>query len=120
VSGSFRGGVGHTQTYSELPNLWRGAVRWPRIHRRGGILSKEQRLRAYLVAFALTALIIGLPLFFAGEVRIGCTVTNSGGTTRYTDCGGADALVLGGEILIVASIILFAASFIPNEQSRYK
>jgi hypothetical protein len=77
-------------------------------------------MRAYLVAFGLTTLIIGLPLFFAGYVHVGCSVSSSGGTTMYSNCGGANELELGGGILIVAAVIFFAASFIPNDQSRYK
>jgi hypothetical protein len=74
-------------------------------------------VRAYFIAFALTALVVGLPVLFAGEVRIGCTVTDRGSTTTYSDCGGADALVLGGEILVVAAAIFFAASFVPVKSS---
>ncbi|HEV8050768.1 MAG TPA: hypothetical protein VGP88_09285 [Thermoplasmata archaeon] len=77
-------------------------------------------MRAYLIAFGLTALIIGLPLLLAGEVGIGCTVTQHGGSTTYSDCGGAQSLIFGGVVLIVAAAILIAASFIPNDRSRYK
>ncbi|HXQ48905.1 MAG TPA: hypothetical protein VN842_03910 [Thermoplasmata archaeon] len=70
-------------------------------------------MRAYLIAFGLTALIIGLPLLVAGEVGIGCTVTQQNGATVYSDCGGAQALVLGGTVLIVAAAIFFAGSFVP-------
>jgi hypothetical protein len=77
-------------------------------------------MRAYFIALGLTTLFLGIPLLFAGEVRIGCTVSTQGGSTTYSNCGGADELVLGGEILVVAGIIFFAASFIPNDQSRYK
>jgi hypothetical protein len=77
-------------------------------------------LRAYLVAFGLTALFIGLPLLFAGYVRVGCTVTMMGGNAVYSNCGGANALELAGGVLVVAALIFFAASFVPSEQSRYK
>jgi hypothetical protein len=75
-------------------------------------------MRAYLVAFGLTALFIGLPLLLAGEVGIGCTVTSQGGHATYSDCGGAQALVLGGEILVVAAVAFFVGSVIPNRQGN--
>ena len=53
-------------------------------------------MRAYLIAFGLTALVIGLPLLLSGEVGIGCTVTNHGGTTTYSDCAGAHSPHRGG------------------------
>jgi hypothetical protein len=77
-------------------------------------------VRAYLIALGLTALVIGLPLLLAGEVGIGCTVTQHGGTTVYSSCGGAQSLVLGGAILVVAAAILIAASFVPSTGSQYK
>jgi hypothetical protein len=77
-------------------------------------------MRAYLVALGLTALFIGLPLFFAGYVRIGCTVSTSGGSTTFSNCGGADSLELIGAVLVVVALVFFAASFVPNDQSRYK
>jgi hypothetical protein len=77
-------------------------------------------VRAYLIAFGLTALIIGLPLLLSGEVGIGCTVTNHGGTTTYTNCGGAQALILGGEILVVAAVLFFVGAVIPANRSQYK
>jgi hypothetical protein len=70
-------------------------------------------VRAYLIAFGLTALIIGLPLLLAGEVGIGCTVTDQGGRATYSDCGGAQALVVGGEILVVVAVALFLGSVLP-------
>ena len=77
-------------------------------------------MRAYLVAFGLTTLIVGLPLLFAGYVHVGCSVSTSGGSAVYTNCGGADALELGGAVLVIIAFIFFAASFVPNDQSRYK
>jgi hypothetical protein len=77
-------------------------------------------MRAYLIALGLTTLIIGLPLTLAGYEHVGCTVTDSGGDTNYSNCGGAADLEWGGIVLIVAAVIFFAASFVPNEQSRYK
>ena len=44
----------------------------------------------------------------------------TGGNAFYSDCGGADALELGGAILVVLAVIFFAASFVPSDQSRYK
>ncbi|MCI4327785.1 MAG: hypothetical protein L3K16_09195 [Thermoplasmata archaeon] len=76
-------------------------------------------MRAYLIAIGLTALILGLPLLLAGEVGIGCTVTNHGGTTVYSDCGGAQSLIFGGAVLIIAAVVCIIASFVPNTQSRY-
>ena len=76
-------------------------------------------MRAYLLAFGLTALVIGLPLLLMGEVGIGCTVTNHGGTPAYSDCGGAQSLILGGEILVIAAAIFLIGSFVPNAQSQY-
>jgi len=77
-------------------------------------------LGAYLLAFALTAVILGLPLFFAGYVHIGCTVSTSGGQTEFSNCSGANSLEFGGAVLVVAALVLFAASFVPNDKSRYK
>jgi hypothetical protein len=77
-------------------------------------------VRAYFIALGLTAVILGLPLFFAGYVHIGCTVTTSGGNPVYSNCGGADDLVWGGGILVLAGLIFFGLSFVPNDQSRYK
>jgi hypothetical protein len=77
-------------------------------------------IRAYLVAFSLVALVVGLPILLAGLVRIGCTVTSTGGTTMYSNCGGADALEWAGAALLVASLLLFAASFVPVHKSDYK
>ncbi|MCI4366973.1 MAG: hypothetical protein L3K08_04395 [Thermoplasmata archaeon] len=77
-------------------------------------------MRVYLIALALTALVIGLPLLFAGTVDIGCTVTDHGSSTVYSNCSGAQSLVLGGEVLIVVAVLLFAGSCIPNAQARYK
>jgi len=77
-------------------------------------------MRAYLVALGITALVLGLPLLFAGEVGIGCTVTTHGGSTTYSDCSGAQTLVLGGGLLVLAGVIFFAGSFVPNAESRYK
>jgi hypothetical protein len=77
-------------------------------------------MRAYLVALGLTALILGVPLFFAGYVHVGCTVSGPSSNPVFTDCSGANNLELGGVILIVAAVVFFAASFVPNDQSRYK
>ncbi|MCI4321655.1 MAG: hypothetical protein L3K18_02345 [Thermoplasmata archaeon] len=77
-------------------------------------------MRAYLLAMGLTALFLGLPLFFAGYVHIGCTVSTSEGTTQFSNCSGANSLEFGGGLLVVAALVLFGASFVPNEQSRYK
>jgi hypothetical protein len=76
-------------------------------------------VRAYLIAIGLTALFLGLPLLLAGEVGVGCTVTDHGGTPVYSDCGGAQALIQGGAILAVAGVVSIIASFVPNSQSRY-
>jgi hypothetical protein len=77
-------------------------------------------VRAYLLAFGLTTLIIGLPLLAAGELGIGCTVTDRGSNVEYSDCGGAQTLVLGGEILVLAAAVFFVGSFVPSAESRYK
>jgi hypothetical protein len=77
-------------------------------------------MRAYLVALGLATFFVGLPLLFAGYVHIGCSMTQSGGSTMYSNCGGANGLELAGGILVVVGLIFFAASFVPNNQSRYK
>jgi hypothetical protein len=77
-------------------------------------------MRAYLVAFGLTTLMLGLPLFFAGAVGIGCTVTVDGGVTNSSNCGGAQSLELGGGILVLAAVVFFAGSLVPSSESRYK
>jgi SNF family Na+-dependent transporter len=77
-------------------------------------------VRAYLIAFGLTALVIGLPLLLSGEVGIGCTVTNHGGTTTYSDCAGAHSLIVAGEIGVVAAVVLFIAAVIPSNRSQSK
>jgi hypothetical protein len=76
-------------------------------------------MRAYLLAFALTAFFLGLPLFFAGYVHIGCTVSTEGGQTTFSNCSGANSLEFGGAVLLVAAVVLLVASFVPNDQSRY-
>jgi predicted MFS family arabinose efflux permease len=77
-------------------------------------------VRAYFVALGLATLFVGLPLLIAGYVRVGCTVNSSGGTPVYTNCGGADALEFVGAILVVIAVLFVAASFVPNDRSRYK
>jgi hypothetical protein len=76
-------------------------------------------MRSYLLALGLTILVVGLFLWFAGSVHIGCTV---GGTTTnptFSNCGGAMDLELGGIILMVVAVILLAGSFVPDSTSRY-
>jgi len=77
-------------------------------------------VRAYLLAIGLATFFVGLPLLFAGYVRIGCTVSQSGGSTVYSNCGGANDLELIGAVLVVVAGVFLAASFVPNDQSRYK
>jgi hypothetical protein len=77
-------------------------------------------MRAYFIAIGLTALIIGVPLWFAGYEHIGCSVQTVGGMNVFTNCGGANDLVLGGAILALVGVVCLGLSFIPNDQSRYK
>jgi nucleoside recognition membrane protein YjiH len=77
-------------------------------------------VRAYLLAFGLTSLMIGLPLLLAGEVGIGCTVTTQGASTVYSDCAGAQSLIFGGAVLVVAAVVFFAGMFVPAAHSQYK
>jgi hypothetical protein len=77
-------------------------------------------VRAYLLALGLTTFFVGLPLLFAGYVRIGCAVSQSDGSTVYSNCGGANGLELVGGALIIVALFFFVASFVPNNQSRYK
>jgi hypothetical protein len=77
-------------------------------------------VRAYLLAFGLVALILGLFLLFAGYVHIGCTVGGTSSNPSFSSCGGATDLEIGGGILTVAAILMFIGSLVPDETSRYK
>jgi cytochrome c biogenesis factor len=74
-------------------------------------------VRGYLVAFGLVALVLGLFLLFAGYVHIGCTVGGTGSNPTFSNCGGAIDLEIGGVVLTVAAILLFAGSLVPYRSS---
>jgi hypothetical protein len=74
-------------------------------------------MRAYLVALGLATFFVGLPVLFAGYVGIGCSTTEAGGATTYSNCGGASGLELAGAVLIVLALIFFVAAFVPVGRS---
>ena len=61
---------------------------------------------------------LGLHLLFAVYGGVGCGVNSAGAVSP--NFGAAGSLELGGAILVVAAVIFFAGSLVPNEQSRYK
>ncbi|MCI4365302.1 MAG: hypothetical protein L3K10_04485 [Thermoplasmata archaeon] len=77
-------------------------------------------MRSYLLALGLTILVIGVFLWFAGSVHIGCTVGGSSMDPTFTDCAGATDLVLGGIALTIVAVVLLVGSLVPDSSSRYK
>jgi len=77
-------------------------------------------MRSYLLALGLTILVLGLFLWFAGSVHIGCTVNGSSMNPTFSNCGGATDLELGGIILTVIAVALLVGSLVPDSSSRYK
>ena len=77
-------------------------------------------MRAYLLAFGLVAIVLGLFLLFAGYVRIGCTVGGTDSNPTFSNCSGATDLEIGGAVLTIAAVLLFIGSFVPDRSSRYK
>jgi hypothetical protein len=77
-------------------------------------------MRSYLLAFGLTTLVLGLFLWFAGSVDIGCTVGGTSSNPTFSHCGGAADLVWGGVFLTVVAVALLVGSLVPDSSSRYK
>ena len=77
-------------------------------------------MRAYLLAFGLTTIMLGVFALFAGFVHIGCTVGGTGMNPTFSNCGGATDLEVAGVVLIVAAALMFVGSLVPDSTSRYK
>jgi hypothetical protein len=77
-------------------------------------------VRAYLLAFGLTTILIGLFLLFAGYVHIGCTVGGTSSNPTFSNCSGANDLEFGGAVLTIAAILMFIGAMVPDSTSRYK
>jgi hypothetical protein len=77
-------------------------------------------VRSYLLALGLTVIVIGLFLWFAGSVHIGCSVGGSSSNPTFSNCGGAMDLELVGAVLTVVAIALLLGSLVPDSSSRYK
>ncbi len=77
-------------------------------------------MRSYLLALGLPILILGLFLWFAGSVDIGCTVNGTSTNPTFSDCGGAIDLEFGGILLTLAAVVVLVASLVPDSSSRYK
>jgi hypothetical protein len=77
-------------------------------------------VRAYLLAFGLVSIMLGVFLLFAGYVHIGCTVGGTSTNPIFSNCGGATGLEIGGAILTVMALLFFVGSFVPESSSRYK
>ena len=74
-------------------------------------------MRAYLLAFGLTTIMLGAFALFAGYVRIGCTIGGTSANPTFSNCGGATDLEVAGVVLIIAAIIMFAGSLVPQKYS---
>jgi hypothetical protein len=77
-------------------------------------------MRSYLLALGLPFLILGLFLWFAGSVHIGCTVGGSSMNPTFSNCSGAADLVLGGIVIAAIGVVLLLGSLVPDSSSRYK
>jgi hypothetical protein len=77
-------------------------------------------VRAYLLAFGLTTIMIGVFLLFAGYVHIGCTVGGTGNNPTFSNCNGANDLLFGGAVLTIAAVVMFIGAMVPDSTSRYK
>jgi hypothetical protein len=77
-------------------------------------------VRAYLLAFGLATIVLGLFLLFAGSVNIGCTVGGTSANPTFSNCAGAFDLELVGAVLTVAAVLMFAGIFVPERRSSYK
>ncbi len=77
-------------------------------------------MRAYLLAIGLATIVLGLFLLFAGSVHIGCSVGGTASNPVFSNCSGATDLEIGGAIMTIAAIVMFAGGFVPDSSSRYK
>jgi hypothetical protein len=77
-------------------------------------------VRAYLLAFGLATIALGLFLLFAGYVHIGCTVGGTANDPVFSNCGGATDLEIAGAVLTTAAVLMFAAGAVPESTSRVK
>jgi hypothetical protein len=69
-------------------------------------------MRTFLIALGLATILLGLFLLFAGYVGVGCSV---GGTT-VSNCGADAELEIGGALLTVVAILMFAGALVPERQ----
>lgn len=77
-------------------------------------------MRTYLLALGLATIVLGLFLLLAGYVGIGCTVGGTRSNPTLSNCGAAIELEAGGGVMIVAAILMFAGSVVPDSSSRYQ
>jgi hypothetical protein len=77
-------------------------------------------VRAYLLALGLATIFLGLFLLFAGYVHIGCSVGGTSANPTFSNCAGATDLEIGGAVLTIAAVAMFAGSLVPDPESRYK
>jgi predicted anti-sigma-YlaC factor YlaD len=77
-------------------------------------------VRAFLLALGLATILLGVFLLFAGYVGIGCSVGGTSSNPVLSNCGGAIELEIGGAVTIVAAIMMFAGSLVPDSSARYK
>ena len=77
-------------------------------------------MRAYLLAFGLVTIMLGLFALFAGYVHIGCTVGGTSSNPTFSNCGGATDLEITGAVLTIAAVLMFIGSLVPDSTSRYK
>jgi hypothetical protein len=77
-------------------------------------------VRAYLLAFGLVTIMIGLFLLFAAYVHIGCSYGGSSANPTYYNCNGANEIEFGGIVLMIAAVVMFLGAMVPDSTSRYK
>lgn len=77
-------------------------------------------MRAYLLAIGSATILLGLFLLFAGYVGIGCSVGGTSSAPTLSNCGAATDLEIGGAVLTIAAILMFAGSLVPDSSARYK
>ena len=74
-------------------------------------------VRTFLLALGLATVLLGLFLLFAGYVRVGCTVAGTSANPILSNCGAATELEVGGAILTIAAILIFAGALVPEHSS---
>jgi predicted anti-sigma-YlaC factor YlaD len=77
-------------------------------------------VRAFLLAFGLATIVMGLFLLFAGYVHIGCSVGGTTANPTSSNCSAATDLEIAGAVLTIAAVMMFLGGFVPDSSSRYK